>query len=257
MESANTNESNTEKQPWHVREPKGSRSGRIFTGLIILTIGTIFLAKQMGVFFPHWLISWPMILIAVGLYVGFRHSFRGPVWIILIVLGSFFLIDLIDHSFDFGRYIFPVVLIAVGLMIIFRPKKKHVEPVISWDSGSSQTAAGPEDVMDSVTIFGGLKKKIISKTFRGGELTTIFGGTELDLTKADVPGPIELELTQVFGGTKLIVPPHWRIHSDDLVSIFGGLDDKRPMTADLNLDQTKVLILKGTVIFGGIDIKSY
>jgi predicted membrane protein len=257
MESANINESNTEKQPWHLREPKGSRSGRVFTGLLILVIGTIFLAKQMGVYFPAWFISWPMILIALGFYVGFRHSFKGPVWIILLVLGTFLLIDRIDESFDFGKYIFPVILIAVGLIILFRPKKKYVEPVVAWDSSRTQGAAGPEDVMDSVTIFGGVKKKIISKTFRGGELTTVFGGTELDLTKADVPGPIELELTQIFGGTKLIVPPHWRIHSDDLVSIFGGLDDKRPMTADLNFDPTKVLILKGTVIFGGIDIKSY
>ena len=54
-----------------------------------------------------------------------------------------------------------------------------------------------------------------------------------------------------------IVPPHWRIHSDDLVCILGGIDDKRPLTNDLNYDPNKLLVIKGTCILGGIDIKSY
>ena len=32
---------------------------------------------------------------------------------------------------------------------------------------------------------------------------------------------------QVFGGTKLIVPPHWKIETEEVVAVFGGLNDKR------------------------------
>jgi hypothetical protein len=254
METQNRDSmANKSEGQWNFREPKGSRSGRMFGGLIILTIGLMFLARQLGVDFPYWLTTWPMILIVLGFYVGVRHSFRGPVWIVLLAIGGVFLLDRIDPTVDFQNFIWPVILIAIGLVLIFRPKKKYVEPVGTIENS---TVAG-EEALDSVTIFGGVKKRIISKSFRGGEVTTIFGGTELDLTQADSPGRIELELTQIFGGTKLIVPPHWRIQSDDLVSIFGGMDDKRPIHSDVNYDNSKVLVLRGTCIFGGIDIKSF
>jgi hypothetical protein len=73
--------------------------------------------------------------------------------------------------------------------------------------------------------------------------------------QADIQGEIELDLTQIFGGCKLIVPSHWEIKSE-LVNIFGGVEDKRP-TQNINTDHSKVIILRGTSIFGGIEIRSY
>lgn len=239
------------------REPHGSRSGRVFGGLIIITIGVIFLARQLGVDLPYWFISWPMILIAVGLYLGFRHSFRGPVWLILIAIGSIFLIDKIYRDVDFSRFFWPVLLISIGLILIIRPKKKYLEQHGSKTDGPVNEGQTADDYIDSMIIFGGVKKQVISKSFGGGKLTTIFGGTELDLTQADVNGRILLDITQIFGGTKLIVPPHWRIQSDDLVSIFGGMDDKRPLQQGPPAETNKVLVLTGTCLFGGIDIKSF
>jgi len=112
-----------------------------------------------------------------------------------------------------------------------------------------------EDFVDSTSIFGGAKKNIISKTFKGGDIVNIFGGTELDLTQADFTGTAIIELTTVFGGTKLIIPSNWSIKSDAVI-IFGGIEDKRKMQT-LSENAEKTLVLKGTVIFGGIDIKSY
>jgi hypothetical protein len=40
-----------------------------------------------------------------------------------------------------------------------------------------------------------------------------------------------------------------------MVAIFGGIEDKRP--PQLNAIPDKVLIIEGTSIFGGIDIKSF
>ena len=44
---------------------------------------------------------------------------------------------------------------------------------------------------------------------------------------------------------------------DKSSTIFGGLNDKRPLPAATAVDQSKILVLKGTCLFGGIDIKSY
>jgi len=58
----------------------------------------------------------------------------------------------------------------------------------------------------------------------------------------------------VFGGIKLIVPPHWHVTSD-MVSLFAGFDDKRMQKNDYGSD--KILVLKGTSIFAGVEIRSY
>lgn len=240
-------------------ESKSARTGRFFGGLIIVTVGLLLLAKKMDMGIPHWILSWKMLLIALGIYLGIRHSFRGPAWIVLIAIGSLFLLDDLEPGIYIKRYIWPVVIIVLGLAIMFRPKRSRSRDYgKEWEGAVIDSGIhSQDDIIDSVVIFGGVKKNIISKTFKGGDLTTIFGGTELNLTQADVDGRIVLDITQVFGGAKLIVPPHWKIQSDDLVSIFGGLDDKRPVMPEPSVDHNKILVLKGTCIFGGIDIKSY
>ena len=62
------------------------------------------------------------------------------------------------------------------------------------------------------------------------------------------------EGTQIFGGTKIIVPAHWEVKSD-MTAIFGGIDDKRAPSP--TVDHSKVLVLDGTSIFGGIELVSY
>jgi hypothetical protein len=261
MESENKDLFNQSSKETSVsnKESRRSVSGRVFAGLIIVTVGSVLLAKQMGIVLPYWLISWPMLLVAGGIYLGFRHAFRGPVWIVMILVGTAFLLDDIDPTLDFRDYVWPVVIIAAGVAIMVRPQKRNREFFGKrWEErNATDLPHSSEDYLDSVTIFGGIKKNIFSKEFKGGDITTIFGGTELNLSKADMQSRIELDITQIFGGAKLIVPPHWTIKSEDLVSIFGGVEDKRPILADANYDSSKVLILKGTNIFGGIDIKSY
>jgi hypothetical protein len=113
----------------------------------------------------------------------------------------------------------------------------------------------PEDMLDSVSIFGGVKKVVTSKNFKGGDIVCFMGGAEINLSQADIQGPATIELFQAFGGTKLVVPPHWEVKSE-AIAIFAGIEDKRPPQPGV-FDPTKVLILKGTTIFGGIEIKSY
>ena len=120
-----------------------------------------------------------------------------------------------------------------------------------------QTETGKRSLdswLDTVTIFSSVKKNVFSKNFKGGDVVSIFGGAEINLTQADFNGSIAIEVVQIFGGTKLIIPPHWQIRSE-MVAIFGGIEDKRP--PQLTYDEDKVVVLHGTTVFGGIEIKSY
>ena len=63
-----------------------------------------------------------------------------------------------------------------------------------------------------------------------------------------------LDVTQVMGGTKIIVPPHWEVRTE-VSAMFAGFEDKRQQPAVTNPE--KVLILDGTSIFGGIELRNF
>jgi len=247
--------------------------GRVGAGLFMLLIGGVLLLDQMGFPLPDWLFNWHVLLIAVGLFIGLRHNFRGGAWLIMILVGSFFFVQDYYPRIPMHRFIWPAVLIFVGMMIIISPrrsyrhhwrykdgdwgndyqkerwKRRYGQAFASMKEGSSS-----DDWIDSTAIFGGVHKKVVSKNFQGGDITSIMGGTELDLTQADFNGVVKLDVTQVMGATKIIVPSHWEVRSE-VNAIFAGYEDKRQQPAITNPD--KVLILQGTSVFGGIELKNY
>ena len=237
------------------------RRSSLWTGVFIVLIGLAFLIRNSVPDLPPWLFTWQTLLIAMGVFIGVKHRFRGAAWFILILVGSAFLMKDIIPNLELQRYIWPMVLITVGLFFIFRPRgyrrsEKKNAVTQGNDAIGYEETWNDEDFVDSTSIFGGAKKNIISKNFRGGDLVNIFAGTDLDLTQADFKGTAVIELTTIFGGTKLIIPSNWSIQSDAVI-IFGGLEDKRKMQVPAPENTDKTLILKGTVIFGGIEIKSY
>lgn len=237
-----------------------SKHSRVWTGIFILMIGIAALLRSSFPDLFDWLFTWEMLLIVLGLFIGVRHNFRGVAWFILILVGGVFLTNRYYHPFTF-RYIWPLVLIAVGLFIIMKPRnkwepdkeKKIVDP--NNPETTSDMGYNKEDFVEATSVFGGAKKIIISKNFKGGDIVNIFGGTELDLSQADLNGLATIDLTTIFGGTKLLVPSSWSVKSE-AVTIFGGIEDKRRMHPVSDIPQ-KTLLLRGTVIFGGIDIKSF
>jgi predicted membrane protein len=249
-------------------------NGKKWIGIALLILGAVLLVQSLGFALPDWVISWPMALIVIGFFTGQRHQFRNASSLILIVIGIIFLADEIIPEGEFDDFVWPIVIIGLGIYLIVGKKKitnwskgeANRGPVsVDWDKRvdeNNEPIAPPpissgDDYLDIVSIFGGVKKNIVSKNFMGGEIVTIMGGAEIILTQSDITYPrVELDITQVFGGTKIIVPPHWKV-SSDVVAIFGGLEDKRPFMANNAVSEEKHLVIKGTSIFGGIDIRSF
>jgi len=211
------------------------------------------------------LLSWQMLLIAIGLFIGFRKGFRDGGWFVPVIIGGIFLVNEFMLQGDLRRHIWPMILILIGAFFIFRPrsKSKKCRTLGNKKSGLQTETGNPmdevnysqDDIIDSTNIFSGTKKVILSKNFKGGDIVNVFGGCEIDLTQADMTTPAELEVTSIFGGATLVVPSNWAIKSE-AVTIFGGIGDKRRITPSPD-SPTKTLILRGTMIFGGMEIKSY
>jgi predicted membrane protein len=264
---------------------RSRRCGRIWGGLILLLVGGVLLLDQMGFPLPDWLFNWHVLLIVIGLFVGVRHNFHGGGWLVLILVGGFFLIQDSFPYMPIHRFLWPLAIIFVGLVVIASPHRSRwrrewpergepgkVDEDQSEDDrykykydyrwkrkygqgfASSKEGMSSEDFIDSTAIFGGIHKKVVSKNFKGGDLTTLMGGMELDLTQADFTGVARLDVTQIMGGTKIIVPAHWEVRSE-VTALFAGYEDKRQQPAVTNPD--KILIIEGTSIFGGIELKNY
>jgi predicted membrane protein len=245
------------------------RGSNILPGLFVLGIGVLLLAKQSGAFFPDWFFTWPMLLIAIGVFTGLRHGFRGGAWFVLILLGGIFLIDDLSPAVNLRHYIWPLVIMCIGLMILFKPNRfKRFRNGRRFRRGFERwhEQYGPispnepenysgEDFIDVTSVFGGVKKIIVSKNFKGGDITNFMGGTEVNLTQADFQGTVTIDATNIFGGTKLVVPASWDVKSE-VTAIFGGMEDKRDLHA-IKPDPNKQLIIDGTCMFGGIEIRNF
>ena len=112
-----------------------------------------------------------------------------------------------------------------------------------------------EQYLDVHAILGGVKKNVQSKNFKGGEIVCFMGGAEISFMQADIQQPVVLEVNTVFGGTKLIIPGNWEVQTE-VAAVFGGVEDKRNFQ-NQNPDSNKKIILKGSCLFGGVEINNY
>ncbi len=112
--------------------------GRTTVGAIILIIGTLLLIDQFNLaFIPDWIFSWPMILVAVGIYSGVKHNFQKSFAFIMIFLGVAFLFT--ENINDADRVVWPVIIIAAGSWMVFRNRKPAAEiPYTTYKESSSE-----------------------------------------------------------------------------------------------------------------------
>jgi predicted membrane protein len=152
----------------------------------------------------------------------------------------------LNVSENFSRMFWPAFLIIMGVVVVFKarffPFRHHMN--------KSELNS---DFIDEVAIFGGNNRFITSEAFKGGKITSIFGGSKIDLSTCKLAEGVNvLEVTSIFGGTNLKVPSDWNIKMQ-VASIFGGFEDKRYPTVT---DTSKTLIIKGAAIFGGGEVRN-
>ncbi len=84
---------------------------------------------------------------------------------------------------------------------------------------------------------------------------SFMGGAEINPMQADIQHPVILEVNNIFGGTKLIIPSNWDV-KNEISAVFGGVEDKRSFNNSVP-DSNKKILLKGSCVFGGIEVTNY
>jgi len=242
------------------------RGSRIGSGVFLVLAGLLLLAYKMGAPLPGWIFTWPVLLIGIGLLTGIKSRFHNPGSFILILIGSVFFIEQSVPGVDIGNYIGPIIMIGLGILFILRPRHHSFGRYRRerWQRNFMESGMNPnnyipskgnEEYLDVHSVLGGVKKNIQSKNFKGGEIVCFMGGAEINLMQADIQGTVVLEVNNVFGGTKLIIPANWNVQIE-ISATFGGVEDKRNFQSNPP-DQDKKIILKGSCLFGGIEIANY
>ncbi len=229
---------------------------RVLLGGILIVLGGLFLLNTMNVLdfrFTNVVFSWPFIMLVIGLFVlvNTEKKFLGG---ILSGIGALFLIPRIFPQVDYdGRNNYSDLFSLFSAFISFLKKEK----LIQAQSFTSDTSKLNRDKIDDVSIFGGGTKIISSNNFQGGNITAIFGGSEINLINCQLAeGNNVLDVLCVFGGTTIILPKEWDVVIN-VTSILGGFSNKAIRNPSVVIDQSRTLHIKGLAMFGGGEVKTY
>jgi len=234
-------------------ENRSSAGGRVSLGLIIIFVGALFLLHSLDYIDFHAsriFFSWPFIMLVIGLLIMI-NSYKKLFGAILFTVGAIFLVPRIFPGIEFNHgIIFPVLIILLGIYIITKHRIASCKP------GSINESFIKKDTIDDIAVFGGGTKVFSSENFKGGNITSIFGGSEIDLTGCKLAeGENIIDALFIFGGSEILVPNDWNVISN-MTPIFGGFSNKIRRDPNMAIDTSRTLVIKGLAIFGGGEVKS-
>lgn len=224
---------------------------RILLGAFILIIGVLSLVDNLNIFNTRSLLQfWPTVFIVLGALkiVQAKNNSGYLIGGTLITAGIVMTLNRLGFISFNMRDFWPVFLIIGGLLIIFKDRIKNTREMTDSNVLSS---SGSDSKIDVVAVMSGNQGKISSPDFRGGEITAIMGGVELDLRAASIETEAVLNVFAVWGGIVLKVPNDWTIINNG-IAIMGGIDDKSVPA----MSSGKRLIITGYAIMGGVEIKN-
>jgi predicted membrane protein len=236
-----------------------STDKKLIIGIILMLAGSLLLLETFDITsYPirNYIFNWKTLLIGIGVVIIATKD-RATSGYVLIGLGIiFWLPSFINYSISLSQVFLPALLIAIGVIIITKRGEKMKRNTYHTKEGEPYSNNPNNDYLNDISILGGGTKVVQSKNFKGGNITAIFGGSDFSLKDAELSeeGSV-IDVFTMFGGSKLIIPDNWVVKSD-MFSIFGGFNDKRTIKPE-KADHNNILYLKGAVIFGGIEIKSY
>jgi predicted membrane protein len=216
-------------------------------GIVIIVVGVLFTLDNLGFIEAEaYLRYWPVILIAVGLmklwaggrgasFPGLLFAFVG-VW---LLLQSMAIVTISLWS------LWPVLLILAGGSMIWRG-------VYGPACQRRVADADGHSTISALAVLGGVNRGNNSRTFRGGDLTAVMGGCQIDLRNAAIEGDAVIDVFAMWGGIEIRVPEEWSV-SGRVTPILGGYEDKTRPPRDATAQR---LIVRGMVIMGGVEIKN-
>jgi predicted membrane protein len=218
---------------------------QLVMGLLIIAIGTLFMLDNLGVLEArHYVRYWPAALIVAGVLKLWQSRGGGGAFggILFIVAGIWLLLEsfrVVTISF---RDLWPLLLVLFGASLVWRGLR----------GGRARGNTDAHSTISALAVLGGVHRGNNSRGFRGGDLTAVLGGCEIDLRQAAIDGEAVIDVFAMWGGIEIKVPEDWSV-SSRVVPLLGGFEDKtRPQRGAA----THRLAIRGFAIMGGVEVKN-
>lgn len=231
----------------HMGSGRPRIGGRLVFGLAVTTLGVLWtLDNLFGIDSDSIISWWPLLLVGFGLMkltgVGTdKRTIPGAIFLAagLLLLGNklrlpWWHVGIAD--------LWPLMLIFFGVSVVLRSMR-----------GPDVAEAGDDDdFVRTFALMGGVTRRNRSDAFRGGDLSAMMGGVELDLREAQLASDrVVVEVFAMWGGIEIIVPPDWRVEGE-VTPIMAGYEDNTRL--DPGAPPAGVLVVRGFAVMGGIEV---
>jgi hypothetical protein len=228
---------------------------QLLLGVLVIAAGLLMTFDNLGlVHAEQYMQFWPGGVIAIGLLKlwhsrdGAGGAFGG---LLFTLIGTWLLLEQTSVVNVNVRDMWPALLVLAGGFLVWqglsRPRPRPLPAAV--DAGATSNALA---TLNAIAVLGGVSRGSNSAAFRGGEVTAVLGGCEIDLRQAAIDGEAVIEVFALCGGLEIRVPDDWTVESR-VVPVLGGVDDKTRPPQGASRHR---LVLRGTVVMGGIEIKN-
>jgi hypothetical protein len=222
--------------------PLTGPKGRLALGLVFILTGLLLTLEQAGLFNLDGVGRlWPLFFVGIG-YVKWRQPLEDgqrALGVALLGGGGFFLLI---SLLSWGRA-WPLALVLMGALLLWQAVERPPAP---------EPAPPPSPYVSELALVGGLKKVLRAPDLRGGYITAVMGGIELDLRQSGIlGGTVTLDVIAFWGGIDLKVPADWSVEGL-VVPIMGGFEDKTK--ALVASDKAPRLVVRGYAVMGAVVI---
>jgi predicted membrane protein len=215
--------------------------GRLVLSALLMLAGIAFTLGNLGLFeVRRYIRYWPVLLIAVGVVKLVNRRPSGFVW---LGIGGWIL------GYNLG-------LITVGFWTLWPGAPIFLfGAFLAWGALRPRRPPPADETADNVVrmlaVMGGTEQTCHARAFRGGDITAMMGGCELDLRQAAMAdGEAVIETFALMGGIEIKVPEDWHVVCRG-VPVMGALEStaKAP-----KVDSGKRLVINGVAIMGAIEV---
>jgi predicted membrane protein len=230
------------------RSPRGT-SSQVVLGVLAIGLGILFFLDNLDIInFRHALPFWPLVLFVVGVVKICDSGSRNGVLVgsALAGAGVLMLLSRLGFFYISWRALWPLALVGLGAAILLRPSGRRQATVNLAKDSTAQ-----DEYLDVTAILGGFQRRVTTRNLRGGEITAIMGGCELDMREASIDGEAVIHIFAVMGGITIKCPIDWTVVLEG-TPVLGGFDEKTVPAPD----KRKRLVIRGYAIMGGVEIRN-
>jgi predicted membrane protein len=224
-------------------------SSQVVLGLLVVGMGVLFLLDNLDILnVRHAIGFWPLVFLVAGCAVLFGNGPRSGNYLggVLVAIGILMIVGRMGFFTISWGTLWPLVMIALGGLVLYRslgPGRVAREGVVA--------GASPDNVVDIVAVLGGFERRVSAQDFRGGEITAVLGGCELDLREASIVKDAVLNVCAILGGINIKVPHDWTVVLNG-TPVMGGFAEKTARPPDAG----KRLVITGYAIMGGVEVRN-